>query len=245
MDFKDKIVLVTGGSRGIGKAIVEEFSRRGACVFFTYNKNERAAREVSGTHDANAVHCPQGDAERIEKTVEKLLGQVGRIDVLVNNAGVTSDQFFMMMPFEQWSKVIDVNLHGAYRWSKAVCRSMLASQQGTIINIASVAGLVGTAGQTNYAASKGGLLAFTRALAAELGPKGVRVNAVVPGFIDTDVTAVMPRQIKRQSVERVLLKRFGKAPEVAKVVAFLASDDASYIVGQTLVVDGGLTTTVS
>jgi len=245
MSFEDKVVVVTGGSRGIGRAVVEEFAQQGACVFFTYNKNEEAAREVSAAHDANAIHCPQGDAERIDRTVEKLLGQVGRIDVLVNNAGVTSDQFLMMMPFEQWNKVIDVNLHGAYRWVKAVCRSMLAAQRGVIINIASVAGMVGSAGQTNYAASKGAILAYTRALAAELGPKGVRVNAVVPGFIDTDMTAVMPRQIKRENIERILLKRFGKPQEVAKVVAFLASDAASYIVGQSVVVDGGLTTTVA
>ncbi|MBD3394737.1 MAG: SDR family NAD(P)-dependent oxidoreductase, partial [Chitinivibrionales bacterium] len=197
MDFEDKVVLVTGGSRGIGRAIAKEFAARGAVVFFTYNKNEEAAREVSGSCDANAIHCPQGDAERIEQAVEKLLGQMGRIDVLVNNAGVTSDQFFMMMPFDQWHKVLDVNLNGAYRWAKAACRSMLAAQKGSIINIASVAGLVGTAGQANYAASKGAILAFTRSLAAELGPKGVRVNAVVPGFVDTDMTAKMPRQIKR------------------------------------------------
>jgi 3-oxoacyl-[acyl-carrier protein] reductase len=241
MKFEDKVVLVTGGSRGIGRAIVGAFSSQGACVYFTYNKNEEAAREVSAEFNANAVLCPQSDSERVEKTVEKLIGQFGRIDVLVNNAGITSDQFFMMMPFDQWNRVIDVNLNGAYRWSKAVCRSMLASQKGNIINIASVAGLVGTAGQCNYSASKGGLIALTRSLAAELGPKGVRVNAVVPGFIETDMTAIIPRQIKRQNLDRILLKRFGKPEEVAEVVMFLASDAASYIAGQTIIVDGGLT----
>jgi 3-oxoacyl-[acyl-carrier protein] reductase len=243
MDFKDRVVLVTGGSRGIGRATVAAFAKRGAIVYFTYHKNEEAAREVSEAFDANAVMCPQNDTCQIDLTVEKITGKFGRIDVLVNNAGITSDQFFMMMPAEQWNRVIDVNLNGPYRWVKAVCRGMLSSQKGCIINVASVAGLVGTAGQTNYAASKGGLIALTRALAAELGPKGVRVNAVVPGFIETDMTAIMPRQVKRQNLERILLKRFGKSEEVAEVIAFLASDAASYIAGQAIVVDGGLTST--
>jgi len=243
MNSEDKIVLVTGGSRGIGRAIVAAFAAQGACVFFTYNKNEEAAQEVSAACGATPIQCPQSDAERIEQAVEKIIGQFGRIDVLVNNAGITSDQFFMMMPADQWNRVIDVNLNGAYRWVKAVCRSMLSAQKGSIINIASVAGLVGTAGQANYAASKGALIALTRSLAAELGPKGIRVNAVVPGFIDTDMTAVMPRQIKRQNLDRILLKRFGKPEEVAQAVVFLASDAASYMIGQTLVVDGGLTAT--
>jgi 3-oxoacyl-[acyl-carrier protein] reductase len=245
MKEDSRIVLVTGGSRGIGRAVVEAFSRQGASVFFTYNRNEEAAREVSASCDATAILCPQSDMERIEKTVEKILGNFGRIDVLVNNAGITSDQFFMMMPFEQWNRVIDVNLNGVYRWTKAVCRSMLAAQKGSIVNIASVAGMVGTAGQANYAASKGALMAFTRSLAAELGPKGVRVNAVVPGFVDTDMTAVIPRQLKRQNLERILLKRFGRPEEVAQAVLFLSSDAASYIAGQALVVDGGLTATVT
>ena len=161
----------------------------------------------------------------------------------MNNAGIASDHFLMMMPFEQWEKVINTNLHGAYRWAKAVSRPMLSAKNGIIVNISSIAGLVGTAGQTNYAASKGGLLAFTRSLAAEFGPKGIRVNAVVPGFIETDMTAVMSRQIKKESMEKILLKRFGKPEEIAQVVLFLSSDSASYIAGQAIVVDGGLSAT--
>lgn len=243
MSFKEKVVLVTGGSRGIGKAIVEAFAAQGATVYFTYNRNDDAAQALRDSTGAVPVKCSQTDGACIEKTVDSICEENKRIDVLVNNAGITSDQFLMMMPFDQWEKVINTNLHGAYRWVKAVVRTMLSAQKGVIINVASVAGLVGTPGQTNYAASKGGLLAFTRSLAAELGTKGIRVNAVVPGFIDTDMTAVMPRQIKRQNLERILLKRFGTPSEVAEIVLFLSSDKASYVIGQSIVVDGGLSST--
>jgi 3-oxoacyl-[acyl-carrier protein] reductase len=244
MNFENKTIIVTGGSRGIGKAIVTAFARLGGRVFFTYHKNEQAGRETAAATGATAICCAQADAQAIDKTVSDIIAAHGAVDVLVNNAGATSDGFFMMLSAEQWAKVIDTNLNGAFRWAKAVCRPMLTARKGAIVNIASVAGLVGTAGQTNYAASKGALIAFGRSLAAELGQKGVRVNTVVPGFIDTDMTAVMPRDIKRQNLERVLLKRFGKPDEVASAVCFLASDEASYIVGQTIVVDGGLTSTV-
>ncbi|MDP8266555.1 MAG: 3-oxoacyl-ACP reductase FabG [Candidatus Aceula meridiana] len=243
MPFNDKVVIVTGGSRGIGKAIVEAFVQSKAKVYFTYNKNDEAAKALKDSTGAIPVKCSQTDNEGIEKTVDAICQDNKKIDILVNNAGITSDQFLMMMPFEQWEKVINVNLNGAYRWAKAVSRTMMTAQQGAIINVSSIAGLVGTPGQTNYAASKGGLLAFTRSLAAELGAKGIRVNAVVPGFIDTDMTAVMPRQIKRQNLERILLKRFGTPQEVAQIVLFLSSGKASYIVGQAIVVDGGLSST--
>ena len=171
---------------------------------------------------------------------DRVVQETGRIDVLVNNAGITRDQFLMLMPDADWHQVLDTNLHGAFRWSKAVTRTMLGARRGVIINVSSISGLVGVPGQTNYAASKGGLLAFTRSLAAELGPKGVRVNAVVPGLIETDMTARVPREIKRQQVERTPLKRLGKPEEIAGVITFLASADAAFITGQTFVVDGGL-----
>jgi len=243
MSFKGKVVIVTGGARGIGKAIVGEFAREGAKVYFTYHKNDEAAEALKKSSGAIPVKCSQIDNECIEKTADVIIKENKKIDILVNNAGITSDQFLMMMPYEQWEKVINVNLNGAYRWVKSVIRAMMTAQQGVIINVASIAGLVGTPGQANYAASKGGLLAFTRSLAAELGPKGIRVNAVVPGFIDTDMTAVMPREIKRQNLERILLKRFGTPEEVAQIVLFLSSDKASYVIGQSIVVDGGLSTT--
>ncbi len=244
MNFTGKTVLVTGGSRGIGRAIVAEFAQAGARVFFTYHRHDEQAAQVAAEYDATAVKCSQTDSASIEQAVDTILTETGSIDILVNNAGMTADKFLMMMSFEEWYKVLDTNINGAYRWAKAVCRTMLAAQRGVIINIASVAGCVGIGGQSNYAASKGAILAFNRSLAAELGPKGIRVNAVVPGFIETDMTAVMPRQIKRENRERILLKRFGTPQEVAHVVSFLASDEASYIIGQEIVVDGGLSATV-
>lgn len=243
MSLEGKIAIVTGGSRGIGKAIVEEFCKKKAKVYFTYHKDEESANEVKDLFGAMPIKCSQTDSDCIEQAVALILKDNSKIDILVNNAGITGDQFIMMMTFEQWEKVINTNLNGAYRWSKAVSRSMLSTQSGVVINIASVAGIIGIPGQTNYSASKGGLLAFTRSLAAEFGPKGIRVNAIVPGFIETDMTAVMPRQIKRQSMEKIVLKRFGKPYEVAQVALFLSSDSASYIIGQAIVVDGGLSAT--
>jgi 3-oxoacyl-[acyl-carrier protein] reductase len=244
MRFRDRVAIVTGGSRGIGSAIVGELSRGGARVFFTYRKNKEAADAVAEANGASAVQCSQTDTEAVERTVDTVASEAGGVDILVNNAGITADQFLMMMPFEDWNKVIDTNLHGLYRWSKAVCRPMLQARRGAIVNVASVAGLIGTPGQTNYSATKGAILAFTRSMAAEVANRGVRVNAVVPGFVDTDMTAAMPRRTKRESVERIALGRFGTAQEIANAVSFLASDEASYITGQSLVVDGGLTSVV-
>jgi 3-oxoacyl-[acyl-carrier protein] reductase len=243
--FKDTIVCVTGGSRGIGRAIVKDFSRQGATVYFTYHLHEESA--IATQQECERSHkmlCPQSDAAAIEKTIEIICKKHGKIDILVNNAGINSDQFLMLMPEEEWMRVMDINLNGAFRWAKGVSRHMLSAGHGVIINIASVSGLIGIGGQANYAASKGALLAFTRSLAAELGSKGIRVNAVVPGFIDTDMTSKISRQIKQQNKERILLKRFGSPQEVAKVVSFLASEEASYIVGQAIIVDGGLSAAV-
>jgi 3-oxoacyl-[acyl-carrier protein] reductase len=240
-----RTVLITGGSRGIGRAVVERFARDGARVFFTYHQSDEQAAQVAAATGAEAIKCSQTDPATVEQTVERIVQTTGSLDVLVNNAGITSDQFLMLMPAEEWDRVIDTNLNGAFRWCKAAVRPMLLARRGVIINIASVSGLVGVMGQTNYAASKGGLIAFGRALAAELGAKGIRTNTIVPGFIDTDMTSKIPRQIRQQSQARIVMKRFGRPEEVAGVAAFLASDDASYIVGQTIVVDGGLTATVA
>ncbi len=244
-EFEGRIVVVTGGSRGIGRAIVERFAMLGARVFFTYQQHEDQAQAVATLYGAEKIQCAQGDATAIDAAVDHIVKMAGKIDVLVNNAGVTRDNWLMLMPADDWNKVIDTNVNGAFRWCKAVSRVMLGARAGVIINIASISGLMGVAGQTNYCASKGALLAFSRALAAELGVRGIRVNAVVPGFIETDMTAKIPKPIRDQNIQRILLKRFGKPSEVAGAVTFLASDDASYIMGQTIVVDGGLTATVA
>ena len=244
-DFAGWTVVVTGGSRGIGCAIVRRFAGAGARVYFTYHRHEEAAAQVEQETGAVKLLCPQNEPDVIEAAVARIMAETGRIDVLVNNAGITEDQYVMMMPFESWRKVIETNLHGAFHWAKAVTRPMLSARRGIIVQVASVSAMTGIAGQANYAASKGGLTAFSRALAAELGPKGIRVNTVVPGFIDTDMTAKMPRAVKRLNLGRIVLGRLGRPEEVAGVVTFLASEDASYIVGQTIVVDGGLSSTVA
>ena len=244
-EFEGQVVVVTGGSRGIGRAIVERFAAQGAKVYFTFHQNAEAAAQVAAATQAEAIQCSQNDAEAINAAVEKIIAASGKIDVLVNNAGITADTFLMLMPAEDWNRVIDTNLNGVYRWCKAVTRPMLGARRGNIINLASIAGLVGVMGQTNYAASKGALLAFTRALAAELGAKNIRVNSVVPGFIETDMSARVPRQIKQKNLDHIVQKRFGKPEEIASVVTFLASEGASYIMGQSIVVDGGLTAAAS
>jgi 3-oxoacyl-[acyl-carrier protein] reductase len=244
-EFENQVALVTGGSRGIGRAVVERFAALGARVFFTYHQREDAADEVVRACGAEKLKVSQTDHAAIESAVTHITSTAGRIDVLVNNAGITNDQWLMLMPPEAWDKVMDTNLNGAFRWCKAVSRPMLTARRGVIINIASISGLMGVAGQTNYSASKGAILAFSRSLAAELGGKGIRVNAVVPGFIDTDMTARVPRSIREKNLERILVKRFGKPAEIASVVTFLASENAAYIVGQTIVVDGGLTSAVA
>ncbi|MDD5307120.1 MAG: 3-oxoacyl-ACP reductase FabG [Deltaproteobacteria bacterium] len=249
-NLEGKIALVTGGARGIGRAVVMELAQRGAKVTFTFARNAQAAAEVErAAADKNlavkGVACDSTDGAAVTATVEALVAAEGRLDALVCNAGIARDQYLMLMSEDEFESVIDTNLTGAFRFAKAACRPMMAERSGAIVTISSVAAVFGVAGQTNYCASKGGLAAFTRALAAELAPKGVRVNAVLPGFIDTEMTARMPRQIKLSSRERILLKRFGTPLEVAAVVAFLLTDAASYIVGQAIVVDGGLTSTVS
>lgn len=244
-EFAGQVVVVTGGSRGIGRAVVERFAAQGAKVYFTFHQNGEAAAQVASATGAEAIQCSQTDAAAIGEAVDKITAAAGKIDILVNNAGITADTFLMLMPAADWDRVLDTNLNGVYRWCKAVIRPMLSMRRGVIVNVASIAGLVGVMGQTNYAASKGALLAFTRALAAELGGKNIRVNSVVPGFIETDMSARVPRQIKQKNLEHIVQKRFGKPEEVAAVVTFLASDAASYIMGQSIVVDGGLTATAA
>ncbi len=248
MNLEGKTALVTGGSRGIGRAVVSQLADQGAEVVFTYLRKEEAAREVEESVKkaggrVTAVKCDSTDSSAVSGTVDKIVTEYDKLDILVLNAGITRDQYLMLMSEEEFSQVIDTNLTGAFRFAKAACRPMMIRKSGVIVAVSSIAGIFGIAGQANYCASKGGLIAFTQALAAELAPKGIRVNAVLPGFIDTDMTARMPRRVKKESTEKILLGRLGTPDEVAGVISFLVSDTASYIIGQTIVVDGGLTST--
>ncbi len=240
--LRDKVGVITGGSRGIGRAMVELFTAEGARVHFTYVKNEEAAGEVAG---GASLRCDGRDREAVAEAADRIVADEGRIDFLVNNASISSNAYFAMHDPADWERVMRCNVDGCYHWARAVVRPMMIQQTGAILNLASVSGLAGVAGQTAYSASKGAILAFSRALAAEVGAKGIRVNALAPGLVDTDMTAVIPRRLRRDYTDRILMKRFGEPDEIARAALFLVSDAASYITGQTLVVDGGLTSVVT
>ena len=244
MKLEGKVAIVTGGSRGIGEAIVRKFAELGAKVYFTYRTESDTVKVLAQETNSIAIQCDQTDAIAIEKSFDKIFADAGKIDILVNNAGITKDGYLPMMPESDFTSVLDANLLGAFRWTKLTSKKMYGQRSGSIIFISSVSGLVGVTGQTNYSASKGALCAFARSCASELGTKSIRVNTICPGFIETDMTAKIPRQIARTQVEKITLKRFGKPEEIANIAAFLASDDSSYITGQTIIADGGLTACV-
>lgn len=244
--LSERVAVVTGGSRGIGNAMVRRFADEGARVVFTWVRDDEAAARLSAEcPQARGIRCDGRDRDAVDAAVADILACEGRIDILVNNAGVSISRLFAMTPPEDWDRVMQTNVQGTYHWCRAVVRPMLARRAGAIVNVASVSGMAGLAGQTAYGASKGAVIAFTRALAAELGPRGIRVNCLVPGFIDTDMTAVVPTPMRRQYVDRIALQRFGHADEAAAAALFLVSDQASYVTGQTLVVDGGLSAAIS
>jgi len=243
--LEEKVALVTGASRGLGRTIAEELAGYGCKVWIHYNnREEEALRTLASIEEKGGVGgvCPFDvrDSGAVQQAIHEILQEDKQVDILVNNAGICRDTLFPLMKTNDWRDVIDVNLHGAYHCCRAVTRPMLRQKKGVIINVSSVAGLHGRSGQTNYATSKGALLSFTRTLAYELAPKGIRVNAVVPGFLNTGMALRMNHSAARSERERIPLRRFGEAKEVAEAVAFLASERASYIVGQTLVIDGGL-----
>lgn len=244
MDFKGKVAVVTGGARGIGKAICRRLSAAGAQIALLDVNLEGAqatAQELSAAGaQARAYACDVSDAAGVEAVVEQILKDFGRIDVLVNNAGITRDQLLIRLADDAWKKVLDVNLSGTFYMTRAVARPMLRARSGAIVNVASVVGLVGNAGQANYSASKAGVMGLTKTAARELGGRGIRVNAVAPGFIDTEMTAALSAEQKKKLTEGLPLGRLGTPEDVAAAVCFLASDDAAYVTGQVLNVCGGM-----
>ncbi|MCA3013504.1 MAG: 3-oxoacyl-[acyl-carrier-protein] reductase [Myxococcaceae bacterium] len=244
-DFENKVVVVTGGSRGIGRAIAMEFGRRGATVVIGYAGNEAAAAEtlsllgaVGAT--AQARRFDVSDPAACSAFVDEVVKAHGRVDVLVNNAGVAIDGLLMRFKDEDWDKTIDTNLKGAFALMRAVSRPMMKQRGGAIVNVSSIVGEMGNGGQSAYAASKAGLIGLTKAVAKELASRNVRVNAVTPGFITTDMTAALTDELKQKMADAIPLGRIGNPDEVARAVAFLASDAASYITGETLKVNGGM-----
>ena len=244
-ELSGKIAVVTGGSRGIGRAICLELAARGAAVVVNYNQSEDKARQVvaeieAGGGAAAAMAADVGVAYHVDRLFKRVTADYGAVDILVNNAGITLDNVIMRMKPHDFDIVISANLRSAWLCCKAATRPMMRKRRGVIVNITSVVGLAGNGGQTNYAASKAGIIGLTKSLAKEVAARGIRVNAVAPGFVQTDMTAALSDELKSKAVEAIPLGRIGKPEEIAKAVAFLVSPDAAYITGQTLVVDGGM-----
>jgi 3-oxoacyl-[acyl-carrier protein] reductase len=245
MVLDDKVAIVTGSSRGIGKAIALKLAERGAKVVVNYAGSAQAAGEVveailAKGGQAIAVQANVGDQFEAEYLIKTTLDTFGHVDILVNNAGITRDGLLLRMKEADWDAVMDINLKGVYLCTKAVIKPMMKQRQGAIINITSVVGLTGNAGQANYAAAKAGIIGFTKSIAQEIGSRGITVNAIAPGFITTDMTANLGEAVIKELASKIPLERLGNPEDIAGAVVFLASSDARYITGQTLNVDGGM-----
>ena len=243
--FENKIVLVTGAGRGIGASIAKRFASEGAEVIVNYSGNDEAAQktvdEITATGgQAQKYKCSVNDSESVKVKIDEIIKEFGRIDILVNNAGITKDGLMLRMTDEDFDRVIDVNLKGTFNCTKYVSKYMLKQKSGKIINISSVVGLSGNAGQVNYSASKAGIIGITKSAAKELSSRGITVNAVAPGYVDTDMTKVLSDNIRNEILKNIPLQRMGNVEDISNCVAFLASEDASYITGQVISVDGGM-----
>lgn len=243
--LEGKVAIITGASRGIGKGIAEVFAAHGATVAFTYISSDEKARALedelkSRGGNARGFKSDAAQFDAAQQLVDEVIEAFGRVDVLVNNAGITRDTLLMRMSEEQWDEVMTVNLKSAFNLTKAVLRPMLKARSGSIINMSSVVGVHGNAGQANYAASKAGLIGFTKSVAAELGSRNIRCNAIAPGFIETEMTAALDEKVVQEWRDGIPLKRGGTTEDVANVTLFLASEMSAYITGQVLSVDGGM-----
>ncbi len=245
--LENKVAVVTGGTRGIGKAIVMELAKAGADVIFTYVSSDEKARaletEIAALNvKVKGYKSDAGDFNAAEKLITDIVSDFGRIDVLVNNAGITRDTLLMRMSEQQWDEVMQANLKSVFNMTKAVQKPMLKQRSGSIINMSSVVGVKGNAGQANYAASKAGIIGFSKSVALELGSRSIRCNVIAPGFIETEMTAALDEEVVKKWRESIPLKRGGKAEEVANVTVFLASEMSAYVTGQVINVCGGMLT---
>jgi 3-oxoacyl-[acyl-carrier protein] reductase len=245
IENKAKIALVTGSSRGLGKAMAIELGQLGYTVAVHYSSSKEPAEAVAETirtlgSQAAVFSANVASASACQELIKQVTAELGGLDILVNNAGITKDTLALRMKEEDWTSVLDTNLSSAFYLSKAALRGMLRNGWGRIINISSVVGIMGNVGQANYVTAKAGIIGLTKALAKEYASKGITVNAVAPGFIESDMTAQLPEDLRKAYLSQIPVGRFGKSDEVAKVVAFLASSDAAYINGQTITVDGGM-----